>query len=284
MKRSFIRFCQSDRDDSFVKGHYLLGNATILEITYLAYICALNSFRTVMRLGQLARKLSVRPSQIVDLLAKDQQFLEDGSNTKLSDDLVKQIVLHFAPNRLTEIMLVQTQEAEPELPQQPETVINEVAEQQPEIVSEIKSEVEDTETIRAPKVELAGLKVLGKIELPAPRKKEEPKEESDQVQQKPKREHKDKRRKPIERTEKPWRNPIALQREKEEREKEERKKQLLEEQKERKRLNYLNKIKNNAPVKAARIYDEPVEEEITPQTTAKPPRTWLGKFLRWLNT
>ncbi|HNR75356.1 MAG TPA: hypothetical protein PKH83_09020 [Cyclobacteriaceae bacterium] len=239
-----------------------------------------------MRLGQLARKLSVRPSQIVDLLAKDQQFLEDGSNAKLSDDLVIQIVLHFAPDRLTEIMLVQTQEAEPELPQQPETVINEVEEQQPEIVSEIKSEGEETETIRAPKVELAGLKVLGKIELPGPRKKEEPKGEGEttEAEQKPKREHKNKRRKPIERTEKPWRNPIALQREKEEREKEERKKQLLEEQKERKRLNYLNKIKNNTPVKAVRIYDEPVEKEITSQPTAKPPRTWLGKFLRWLNT
>lgn len=240
-----------------------------------------------MRLGQLARKLSVRPSQIVDMLATNQQFLEDGSNAKLSDDLVKQIVVHFAPSRLAEIMIVQTQETEPE-PQQPEAIIAKVVEEQPqpEVTPEVKSEVEDTETIRAPKVELAGLKVLGKIELPAPRKKEEPKAEGEttEAEQKPKREHKDKRRKPIERTEKNWRNPIAVQREREEREKEERKKQLLEEQKERKRLNYLNKIKNNAPTKAARIYDEPVEVEPSTKTTAKPPRTWLGKFLRWLNT
>ncbi|MBX2915535.1 MAG: hypothetical protein KF856_09740 [Cyclobacteriaceae bacterium] len=238
-----------------------------------------------MRLGQLARKLSVRPSQLVDMLAKHQQFLEDGSNAKLSDDLVKQIVLYFAPERLTEIMIVQTQETEPE-PQQPEVVIPPVVVQpQAEVTTETKSEVENSETIRAPKVELAGLKVLGKIELPTPRKKEEAKVEGEttEAEQKPKREQKDKRRKPIERTEKPWRNPIALQREKEEREKEERRKQLLEEQKERKRLNYLNKIKNNAPIKAARIYDEPVEVEATKATTQQP-RTWLGRFLRWLNT
>jgi hypothetical protein len=241
-----------------------------------------------MRLGQLARKLSVRPSQIVDLLAKDQQFLEDGSNAKLTDDLVKQIVMHFAPERLAEIMSVQTQEtgAEPE-PQQPETITTKVEEEpQPEVIAETKPEAEDTETIRAPKVELAGLKVLGKIELPTPRKKEESKAEGEttEAEQKPKREHKDKRRKPIERTEKPWRNPIALEREKEEREKEERRKQALEEQKERKRLNYLNKIKTNAPTKAARIYDEPAEGIPSPKSEVKPPRTWFGKFLRWLNT
>lgn len=239
-----------------------------------------------MRLGQLARKLSVRPSQIVDMLATNQQFLEDGSNAKLSDDLVKQIVLHFAPSRLAEIMTVQTQETEPD--PQPEAIITKVVEEhpQPEVTTEVKQEVEDTETIRAPKVELAGLKVLGKIELPVPRKKEEtkPEGETTEAEQKPKRERKDRRRKPIERTEKSWRNPIAVQREREEREKEERRKQALEEAKERKRLNYLNKIKTHAPTKAARIYDEPVEVESSTKTTAKPPRTWLGKFLRWLNT
>ncbi|MBX2895285.1 MAG: hypothetical protein KF763_07575 [Cyclobacteriaceae bacterium] len=239
-----------------------------------------------MRLGQLARKLSVRPSQLVDMLAKNQQFLEDGSNAKLSDELVKQIVLHFAPDRLAEIMTVQTQETEPE-PLQPEPIITEVVQElpQPQASIEIASE-DEAETIRAPKVELAGLKVLGKIDLPAPRKKEEPKAEGEttEAEQKPKREHKDKRRKPVERTEKQWRNPIAAQREKEEREREERRKQALEEQKERKRLNYLNKIKHQAPAKTVRIYDEPVEEKPAGNATAKPPRTWLGKFLRWLNT
>ena len=242
-----------------------------------------------MRLGQLARKLSVRPSQIVDMLAKHQQFLEEGSNAKLTDDLVKQIVLHFAPERLNEIMTVQTQETEPELQAEPETVIAEVeAEQievQPEVVAETKSEfVDANETIRAPKVELAGLKVLGKIELPTARKKEEPKAEDDsQVEQKPKRETKDKRRKPVERTEKQWRNPVAQQREAKAREKEEQRKRALAEEKERKRINYLNKIKTTQPVKAVRIYDESEEVQAAVKTEQKP-RTWVGRFLKWLNT
>jgi hypothetical protein len=242
-----------------------------------------------MRLGQLARKLSVRPSQIVDILAKHQQFLEDGSNAKLTDDLVKQIVLHFAPDRLSEIMAVQTQEEpEPQPNPEPETVVAESAvekiELQPEVVVEAKPEVvDDSETIRAAKVELAGLKVLGKIELPAPRKKEEPKAEGEnQAEQKSKREPKDRPRKPVERTEKQWRNPVAQQRDAEAREKEERRKKALEEEKERKRINYLNKIKTQH-VKAVRIYDETDEVQVELKPEQKP-RTWVGRFLKWLNT
>ena len=241
-----------------------------------------------MRLGQLARKLSVRPSQIVDLLAKSQQYFDEGSNAKLNDDLVKHIVLHFAPERLGELMAAQNQEAE-EIEIQPKPVIEAIPEgveeePQPEPVAESNTEdVAESETIRAPKVELAGLKVLGKIELPAPRKKEEPATDvTPQGEQKPRREHKDKRRNPVERTEKNWRNPIAQQREAEAREKEERRKRAIEEEKERKRINYLSKLKATQPVKATRIYDEPTEQkEIKPE---KQPRTWVGKFLKWLNT
>jgi hypothetical protein len=143
--------------------------------------------------------------------------------------------------------------------------------------------VDDSETIRAPKVELAGLKVLGKIELPAPRKKEEPKAEGEnQAEQKSKREPKDRPRKPVERTEKQWRNPVAQQRDAEAREKEERRKKALEEEKERKRINYLNKIKTQH-VKAVRIYDETDEVQVELKPEQKP-RTWVGRFLKWLNT
>jgi hypothetical protein len=238
-----------------------------------------------MRLGQLARKLSVRPSQIVDLLAKEQQFFEDGSNAKLNDDLVKRIVLHFAPERLAELMLVQTQEIEELQPQPVTEEVIEKTESQPEPVIEITTEaVNESEIIRAPKVELSGLKVLGKIELPASRKKEVAKSENEAIgeEQRPRREHKEKRRQPVERTDKNWRNPIAQQREAEAREKEESRRKAIEQEKERKRLNYLNKIKTTQPVKAVRIYDEPEERvEVKPE---KQPRTWFSKFLKWLNT
>ena len=56
-----------------------------------------------MRLAQLARKISVSPSQIIDLLAQEQLFFEDGSNAKLNDDVVRKVLLTLAPNRLSEI-------------------------------------------------------------------------------------------------------------------------------------------------------------------------------------
>ena len=49
-----------------------------------------------MRLGQLARKLAIRPSQIVDYLSTHQIYLEEGSNAKLNDEHVDRIVQHFA--------------------------------------------------------------------------------------------------------------------------------------------------------------------------------------------
>lgn len=241
-----------------------------------------------MRLGQLARKLSVRPSQLVDLLATDQLYFEEGSNAKLNDELVKRLVLKIAPDKLAEIMTVQTQEVEAE-PQA--TSIEEVVEEKIEVQADVVTESteiaadENVETIRAPKVELAGLKVLGKIELPTPRKKEESKIEENvaEADQKAKRERKDKRTKRVERNEKQWRNPIAIQREKEQREKEEQRAQALEQEKERKRLNYLSRIKNNQPTRATRIYDE-VEGNQPQAEPEQKPRTWIGKFFKWLNT
>jgi hypothetical protein len=240
-----------------------------------------------MRLAQLARKLSVRPSEIVDLLSKDQIFFEDGSNAKLNDDLVKRVVLYFAPERISEIMLVQTNEAiepnesieqEPQIEITPESPIELKTEPIAEVLNPIT--VPDLpETIRVQKVELAGLKVLGKIDLPQPRSKEENKDEAKDTDEfKAKRERREKQP----RRERQWRNPVALQREAEARELEERKLEALKQEKERKHLHYLNRVKNNKPPKAARIYVEsaPMPTKVAEQK----PRTWIGKFLRWLNT
>ena len=240
-----------------------------------------------MRLAQLARKLSVRPSEIVDLLAQDQVFFEDGTNAKLNDDQVKRVVLHVAPERMSEIMLVQINETNEinELDSQPEAIVEPINEVKAETIPEDIKPTIDTElpeTIRVPKVELAGLKVLGKIELPQPKAKEEAKDEvKDASQIKAKRERRDKQPR-ADRYERPWRNPVALQREAEDREREERKREALKQEKERKRMHYLNQVKNNKPPKAARLYEESAP---APKIVAKQkPRTWIGKFLRWLNT
>ncbi len=238
-----------------------------------------------MRLAQLARKLSVRPSEIVDLLAKENLFFDDGSNAKLNDDVVKKVVLSLAPNQLSEIMKEQVAEAEPET----ESILeNKILEQEqsnkPEsahVAPAIEVNIPE-EIIRAPKVELAGLKVLGKIDLPPSRKQEEIKTISEGTEPIAKREQRERSaRQP--RADKPWRNPLALQREREARENEEKKQAAIKQEKERKRQHYLERVKPGKVVKAIRAYDEPEQEQIQITPESKP-KTWWGKFFKWLNT
>jgi hypothetical protein len=249
-----------------------------------------------MRLGQLARKLSLRPSQLVDFLSTKQIHLEEGSNARLQDEYVTAIVTYFAPERLQEIV-TQTKED----PDSNRELI--LVEKTPEIVTpepeEIKERIEvvaesikpeepqEVELIKAPKLELTGLKVLGKIELPEPKKKEpvspsetiEPKDSEEKIKSRPatKRNIRTDRQP----NQKEWKNPIAVQREREEREALEKRKEALKREKERKRMHYLSKVKTEQTTKAIRVYDEPEEKEMKP--VAAPPKTLWGKFIKWLN-
>lgn len=244
-----------------------------------------------MRLGQLARKLAIRPSQLVDYLSTRQVYFDEGSNAKLNDDYVRDIVTHFAPDRLTELLAIQKEEAEEER-MIAQAVLPEItapkalqAEDSPEIVQE--ESVEKPEVIRAPKVELSGLKVVGKIELPQPKKKETTSgpsatESSTEIkrEERPRQMHKKVDRK--ERGES-WQNPIALQREREAREKEAQRRAAIERAKEKKKEHYLKRVKGGQPTKPARISDEPTEHYESTQQQAKP-RTWWGRFMHWLNS
>ena len=246
-----------------------------------------------MRLGQLARKLALRPSQIVDFLAARQIYLEEGSNAKLKDESVEDIVRHFSPEKLQEVVVYLSSESEVEPSKEPEAIV--VAEEP--VREEIRSEVliaqtdsieEKPEVIKAPKVELSGLKVLGKIDLPESKKKEVPESTSPDGQPIPERERapRGERKKPQsptnrETAQRPWKNPIAQQRDKEARELEEKKRAALEREKERRRDNYFNKVKVGRPTKATRLYEEPVEE-ISVKQEAQPKTLW-GKFIKWLN-
>jgi len=245
-----------------------------------------------MRLGQLARKLAVRPSQIVDLLSQQQVHLVEGSNARLEDETVVQIVKHFAPDRISEIVSNLKSE-EPEsrtLPsQQTQEVLEpESLEQQPEITVQPAGSSEKPEVIKAPKVELSGLKVLGKIELPEPKKKEvidasSPELDAPPVEKKARtgnRKEQPKFNREV--NSQPWRNPIAVQREREARDAEERKKAALEREKERRKEHYLKQVKVSQPTKASRIFDEDLEEPALKPVEVAPKTLW-GKFIKWLN-
>jgi len=253
-----------------------------------------------MRLGQLARKLALRPSQIVDYLSAKGIFNEEGSNARLSDEIANQVILHFAPHRVTEILSADETIQEPSvLPAKPEVLmIENKSKVEKEIAAEAISALpvtlpeEKPEVIKAPKVELSGLKVLGKIDLPEPKKKVsvETSEECNHSEDKPEAEKKPVRREPqnnFQRREsykkRPARNPMAELREKNAREEEAKRNAKAERDKEKRTQYYFQRVKTGQPTKAVKLMAEPVEtyssKDVRPE-----PKTWWGKFLRWLNS
>lgn len=238
-----------------------------------------------MRLGQLARKLGVKPVEIVEFLATKNIEIENGGNTKIEDHHLPMLIEKFAPGGL-ELTSAETQEAEVE----PEFVIT--APSTEEAPAPIEAAVNQQESdqkielIKAPKIELSGLKVLGKIDLPEPKKKESPAESTDEAQQtgKPRREYRDQRNRDDRRQGRPSKNPIVLQREKEAREAEAKKLEQAARDKERKTLTYMKKMNSRQPTKAVKNLRE-VEEEVVEAAPSRPePKTAWGRFMRWLNT
>ncbi len=260
-----------------------------------------------MRLGQLARKLALRPSQIVDYLATKQIFPDEGSNARLSDEVTERVILHFAPARLNEIMAVDEKNAEHEVTPEPAHEESVITQEQEEVVAMeatpapvIEVTGEKPEVIKSPKVELSGLKVLGKIELPEPKKKTAPVNESaegtvaateGEAEKNQATEKRQRRPEPREKNtqrrdnypQRTARNPVVVQREEQARKEEEKKKAKLEREKEKRTQYYLQRVKTGQPTKPAKMIDEPTES-ISLKEEKPAPRNWFGKFLRWLNT
>lgn len=247
-----------------------------------------------MRLGQLARKLSLRPSQLVDFLASHQIPSEEGSNTRLEDNHVELIVQHFAPESLAEILKTSAVEVMPVI-ETPVTLmeqVTEVVEEQPEpetITETTESSTDEPEVIRVQKIELAGLKVLGKIELPEPKKKETPSEGGEDESDKPRKKERVTRNSgrqkntQRDREQRKWRNPIELQRQHEQRELEEKRQAELERDKEKRRQHYHQKVKQ-ASQQPKRVKPVKAVEPKKPVDTRPVPKSWIGKFLRWWTT
>ena len=258
-----------------------------------------------MRLGQIARKLALRPSEIVEFLLKQSVRIEDNANTRLEEDQVNLILQHFAPGELVPKIAEQPpadqqndladQNDLPEVEVQAiseepdETVVRQESTIIPEIETTAPSLNETPDIIKAPKIELSGLKVLGKIDLPETRKKEVLAESSESAvpvegerrpRQEVRRNNENRRSRNDQRSAK---NPIAAQREREAEEAEEKRKELLEREKERKTQNYLRKVKMSPPTKAIKLVNEEVEEMIA-EDLVEEPKTWFGKFIKWLST
>jgi len=258
-----------------------------------------------MRLGQLARKLEIRPVEIVEFLSRNNIIIEDGSNTRVEDDHTALIIRHFNPALLTEKEeapeAIERKEVEPtqiipipEIPVESVTEETTISESTPAIDEDSSAEDEDisaeiVEVIKAPKAELPGLKVLGKIELPEQKKKETAKSvEIEPGENQPESRTARQERRPVKnnynKREENWKNPIALQREREAREAEEKRKAQLELEKEKRMVHYLKKVKKAEQPAKSRKSDYEETEEVSLRKEEAPPRTWLGKFLKWLST
>lgn len=272
-----------------------------------------------MRLAQLARKISVTPAEIVRFLQTNGESIAD-VNTRLTEQQLRAILSHLAPGRVAEILeqdktnaeseqpeIVQIQEefinkAEDTLSTQPELLIEETQEPSLQMATtedialegeETKDPFEGVDLIKAPKVTLTGLKVVGKIDLPEPKKKEIEGKPTDEIESEIKdpvapapvskklNKGSNKFSERRERSERPRRNPVALQREREAREAEERKKEEIRREKERRTQYYNSRVKQGAPKRAARLIDEPLEAL---HDIKEEPTTIWGKIWRWLTT
>jgi hypothetical protein len=298
----------------------------LLTITDKNYICGRNQILLPMRLGQLARKLAVRPTEIAEFLSRENIQLEASSNTRIEDDQVIHLVKHFAPDMVETIKAELTKEEitvieedkvevapemeapvsvteslpEPEVisPQPEETTVNRAVLPEPVLVEETNAVIADEEVIRAPKIELPGLKVLGKIEIPEPKKKEaEPAAEEVQsdsevkqdvapekeVTRSRERRQPQERRKEFKRNDdqRNRRNPIAVQREREAEEARQKKEEAARLEKERRTLHYMKKVKVVTPVKVNTFIDEPAETKADREET---PTSFWGRFKKWLKS
>ena len=207
-----------------------------------------------MRISQLARSLGIPPSDIVEFLGNQNV----DANSRLEKDVVEKVMNHFAPGKV-EIPIEETDVDENPGPP--------TAEEQPTMETPV-------EVIRVSKVELQGLKVLGKIDLPAPKKKAEP-TPGEEPERQPRKEFQKRRE------QREWKNPLEAKRQQESHDRERKQKEQAARQKEKRTNHYYNKVKS-VPTKAVRRFEEQtIVEEI--EATA-PPKGLFGRFLRWLRS
>jgi hypothetical protein len=267
-----------------------------------------------MRVGQLARKLGISPTELINFLTSAGIQTPEASNTKLSPDHLQVAIKHFDPTGKLEASLQEENRqeenkedikeeivaaGEPLFAAQESSIVEAGLQVEPSPAVEETLNIEEgvsdnkIEVIKAPKVELAGLKVLGKIELPEKKKKEPPVVENTTDDAAPPTTEQSTlpRRSPRDRNprhqgarnnrEASRKNPMAVKREQEASEAERKREEEAKLEKERRTQHYLSKVKS-VPTKPARLIREDVVELRADQT--KTPTTWLGKFWKWFRS
>ncbi len=171
-----------------------------------------------MRLGQLARRLEINAKDVVTFLEKEHAInITNHPNSKIPDSVLDAVLDNFKPSPIEEMNKALSDESTAEhvnivdnpendlQTNQPETqkVTEEQASENHTTTLSLETQVENEEeeeskpeseekeeeeiplnivdgVIKAPKVEIGGIKVIGKIELPEPKKIDDTEVESEE--------------------------------------------------------------------------------------------------------
>jgi hypothetical protein len=217
----------------------------------------------------------MKPADIVALLEKHGFQIGEGTNTRLTNDQVATVNKHLGITPTEGMPAVIDEKPE-------EAAVTTPADDPEESIEPAAPEVLTPEVIRVERVELSGLKVLGKIDLPEP-KTPAPEQVDDREQGADTGKRRDTReKKGFERKRSGNRkNPVAFQRERESEALRQKKIEEAAEKKERRTRRYYETVKQLPPTKPARIINDPVER-FEPGELATRPRTWFGRVLYWL--
>lgn len=157
-----------------------------------------------MRLRQLARKLEVNPNRLLEILSENGHKIENDPNFKLTEEQEQLINSRITPKKVDSIEVSEDVQNEVELEKatpspKKKTLPKKIELKEPKtkkveapkiysLEKEIEEKTKDIELIKAPKLKLDGLKVVGKIDLPAPKQKpvKEEKEEGEKITDVPK--------------------------------------------------------------------------------------------------
>lgn len=128
-----------------------------------------------MRLGQLSRKLDIKPSEIASFIKSEfNTEVDQDLNTRLEDAHVEALEKKYGSNIRTEAEHTHVVHSPIEVPHYHEATHEHAIAVESEKDPFIPLPVDpDAELIKAPKIKLDGLKVVGKIELPEKKQKEE---------------------------------------------------------------------------------------------------------------
>ncbi len=282
-----------------------------------------------MRLAQIARKVQTPPTQIIKHIEQNfETTISSAPNTKIPEEYVQNILEHFGQSTAQkEEKTVSTDQpltkAQSELqPKEEKAVTPPQEDEAPSPTNEAnlsesplaeKTKENQTEpealniedgVIKAPKVEVQGIKVVDKIELPT--KKEEETEDGEEKEKptssneelsnttakeepetKPKKTQKRKKqsRKPnvpsyeeqLKKDNAAYEKKLKEKREKEKQKKKSHYEKMMKERQKRQKQKSSKKAKSNT----SKSNDE--QTTLVDQTKESPKTAW-GKFIKWLNT